>query len=297
MQAEDTAVSLPKLTLEEVVEKTPDLPALPAATLAVMRESQSATATAHTVARYLSQDQALTSRVLRLANSAFYGMQRRIASPDEAVVILGMRAVRNLAMIASTYHWMDKPLKGYSLEPHEFWEHSLSVAVASQVVAQNVAPSSTDLAFTCGLLHDLGKVALSAWLENRAVTLSAIAAKLDLSLEQAEQRVLGFDHQQVGGRLAERWNLPTPIVEAISFHHCPSERVTESSIIDVVHVADYLASTTEVTTHGGAGLRYVLDEGALARLKISGIDIETLSDEFVAQYQTYEKLFADPKAA
>src|SRR5688500_4453830 len=101
MQAEQTALELAQLSLDKIVNNTSDLPAMPAVTLAVMRESESSTATATTVARFLAQDQSLTARVLRLANSAFYGMQRKIASPQEAVVILGMRATRNLAMIAS----------------------------------------------------------------------------------------------------------------------------------------------------------------------------------------------------
>jgi putative nucleotidyltransferase with HDIG domain len=223
-------------------------------------------------------------------------MQRRIASPEEAVVILGMRAVRNLAMIASTYHWMDKPLKGYALEPHEFWEHSLSTAVAGQVIAMNLSPACTDLAFTCGLLHDLGKVALSAWLENRSLTLTAIAAKLDLTLEQAERRVLGFDHQQVGGRMAERWNLPRTIVEPIMFHHCPSECDPPNTMVDIIHTADYLASTTEVTTHGGDGSHFILDDAVLGRLGISLAEVDGLADEFVSQFQAYEKLFADRAA-
>jgi putative nucleotidyltransferase with HDIG domain len=297
MHAEDTAVALAQLTLEDIVEKTPDLPALPAATLAVMRESQAANSTAHSVARFLSQDQALTARVLRLANSAFYGMHRRVSTADEAVVVLGMRAVRNLAMIASTYHWMDKPMKGYSLEPHEFWEHSLSTAVAAQVIAQNLSVASTELAFTCGLLHDLGKVALNAWFENRAVTLGAIAAKMDLTVDQAERRVLGFDHQQVGGRMAETWNLPKVMVESIRYHHCPSDCESHNPVVDVVHLADYLSSTTEVTTHGGEGLHFNLDEKSLGRLGIALGEVEGLADEFVAQYENYDKLFVEAKAA
>jgi putative nucleotidyltransferase with HDIG domain len=297
MHAEDTAVALAQLTLEDIVDNTPDLPALPAATLAVMRESQAANSTAHSVARYLSQDQALTARVLRLANSAFYGMHRKVSSADEAVVVLGMRAVRNLAMIASTYHWMDKPLKGYSLAPHEFWEHSLSTAVAAQVIAQNLVCGSSELAFTCGLLHDLGKVAISAWFENRTVTLSAIAAKLDLTLNEAEQRVLGFDHQEVGGRMAETWNLPKAMVEAIRYHHCPNECESDNRVVDVVHLADYLSSTTEITTHGGGGLHFNLDPSSLARLGIELGEVEGLANEFVTQYQSYEKLFVEDKAA
>lgn len=297
MQAQENAGALAQLTLEVVVENTTDLPALPAATLAVMRESQRPNATAHSVGRYLSQDQALTARVLRLANSAFYGMQRKICTADDAVVVLGMRAIRNLAMIASTYHWMDRPLRGYAFGQHEFWEHSLGTAVAAQLIAQNVAPGKGDLAFTCGLLHDLGKVALNAWLENRSFTMNAIAAKLDLPIEKAERRVLGFDHQDVGARMAEMWNLPTPIVEAIHYHHAPSECPNGSVVADIVHVADYLASVTDVSSHGGDGQTFQLDEGAQTRLGIAPGELEGLAAEFAVQFAAYDKLFMDARAA
>lgn len=295
----EEAVDLGRLTLEEVVAKTADLPALPAATLAVMREAQSASATAHSVSRYLMQDQALTARVLRLANSAFYGMQRRIASPEDAIVILGMRAVRNLAMIASTYHWMTKPLKGYSIDPYRFWEHSLAVAVASQVVAAKRCPNSQDLAFTCGLLHDLGKVALSAWLENRGIPIAAVAAKLDLTVEQAERRVFGFDHQEVGSHLAENWNLPKPIVESILYHHRPSECFPDSETVDIVHVADYLSMAFERPAHGGEGLRFEFDEGAARRLGFKPDELGGLEAEYLETFQRYGKLFDEslPAAA
>jgi hypothetical protein len=145
-------------------------------------------------------------------------------------------------------------------------------------------------------LHDLGKVALSAWLENHSVTLTAIAAKLDMTVEQAERRVLGFDHQQVGGKMAEKWNLPKVIVDAITFHHCPSDCTPSATMVDVVHTADYLSSITEVTTHGGAGLHFSIDEAALGRLGISIGEVDALADEFVAQYQAYDKLFLEKAA-
>lgn len=296
MQAEASTVEMSALTLEKIVNETSDLPALPEATLAVMKESQSATSTAHSVAKYLSQDQALTTRVLRLANSAFYGMQRKVCSPEEAVVVLGMRAVRNLAMIASTYHWMAKPLLGYGMEPGEFWQHSLGTAVATQMISTKMVPGESDLAFTCGLLHDIGKVALSSWLERRAVRMSAIAAKLLVPMEIAEKRILGFDHQDVGGLLTEKWNLPKVIVEVASYHHRPSECFPQNAMLDIVHVGEYVANASGVG-HGGEGIQVNFDRQALERLKADEGDLEMWLEGFPAVFDQYEKLFDEKKAA
>ena len=119
-----------QLSIEDLMKKTTDLPSLPAATFAVMREADSPTSSAHTIASHLMEDQALTMRVLRLANSAFYGLSRQIMSAEEAVVVLGSRTIRHLCLVASTYPWMSKPLKGYELGPEQLFSHALAVAVA-----------------------------------------------------------------------------------------------------------------------------------------------------------------------
>lgn len=296
MQVEDLALELSRLTLDRILDETSDLPTMPQATLAVMRESQSSTSTAHSVAKYLAQDQALTARVLRLANSAFYGMQRQIATPEEAVVILGMRAVRNLALIASTYNWMAKAMGSYTYEPQEFWEHSLSTAVAAQVISSKVSPGSSDVAFTCGLLHDIGKAALNAWFENHPINLMAVANTLSVPVERAEKRILGFDHQEVGAGMAERWNLPKVIVESIACHHSPSDCFPHNPINDIVHVADYMSSTGHIGT-GGGGVRFSLDPAALARLELTEENLAELSEEFEEVYERYDKLFEEKEAA
>src|SRR5690242_15728442 len=94
------------ITIEEIVKKTPDLPSMPAAAIKVMRETESTTSSASSIAHILAQDQALSARVLRLANSAYYGLSRKVANLQESVIVLGMRCVRNLCLVASTYPWM-----------------------------------------------------------------------------------------------------------------------------------------------------------------------------------------------
>ncbi len=280
------------LTLEDLVAKTSDLPSLPAAALAVMRETDSPTGTAQSIARYLSQDQALTARILRLANSAYYGLARQIMDVSDAVVVLGMRCIRNLCMVASTYPWMVKPLKGYGLGPREMWTHSFAVAVGSQLVATRSRLSISDQAFTSGLLHNLGKVALSIWLEEKLAGMLAIACREGMTFDQVERKVLGFDHCEVGAHMGEVWNLPKPLVDAMRYHHNPNACEPHSQLVDCVHVADYLTMSMGLGL-GGDGLRYDFQEEALIRLGLTPESFDELAEEFMVAYEQHEKLFED----
>lgn len=279
------------LTVEDIVAKTPDLPTIPASALAAMREAESSTGTAVTVARYISQDQALASRVLRLANSAFYGLSRTVTTVPEAVVVLGMRCIKNLAMVASTYPWLSRPLKGYEIQPMDLWRHSFGVAVASQVVAERTRTNS-DQAFAAGLLHNLGKVALSVWLEHRlhAAVLDGYGA--DMTFDQIERHVLGFDHCDVGAHMGQSWNLPTSIVNVLRYHHRPNEAPTPDPMIDCVHIADYLTMTLGIGI-GLDGLRYNVYGEPFDRLNLSQEDVDVLADDVMEAYIKQQVLFEE----
>ncbi|HEY3780485.1 MAG TPA: HDOD domain-containing protein [Fimbriimonadaceae bacterium] len=280
------------LTIEDIVKKTPDLPTIPAAALAVMREADSSVSTAHSVAAQIAQDQALTARVLRLSNSAYYGLSRQVVDLQEAVVVLGMRCVRNLAVVAATYPWMSKPLKGYMLAPKQMWTHSFGVAVAAQLVAKKTGSAPDETSFIAGLLHNIGKVALSIWLENKLPMMMNMAIKEGIPFDELERKVLGFDHADVGAFLGEQWNLPKIFIEAIHYHHRPDECIPPNSVVDCVHVGDYLTMAMGFGL-GGDGLRYDVSENALARIGLSETDVDELTEDFVKEYQKYESLFEE----
>lgn len=282
----------PQLTIEDIVKKTPDLPTIPAAALAVMRETDSSFSTAHSVAMHIAQDQALTARVLRLANSAYYGLSRQVTDLQEAVVVLGMRCVRNLAVVAATYPWMSKPLKGYSLEPKQMWTHSFGVAVSAQIVAKSTRKAPDETVFIAGLLHNIGKVALSIWLENKLPMMMAIALRENLTFDQIERRILGFDHGDVGAYLGEQWNLPKVFIDAIHYHHCPDACSPTNPVVDCIHVGDFMTMSMGFGL-GGDGLRYELSENALERLGLKSEDLDKLMEGFVDEYQRYESLFEE----
>lgn len=282
------------LTLDDIVAKTTDLPSLSGAALAVMREADSPTATAEGMARALSSDPALAAQVLRLANSSFYGMPRRVSSVPQSIMILGTRAVRNLALVASTFPWLNRPIDGYALGPGQLWAHALGTAIGASLVAERSRKAIPDLAFTAGLLHDIGKLAMSVWLERKIPALLKIAEIENTPFDAVERRVLGYDHTQVGAHLGERWNLPEELVETMRWHHRPDECPSGSALVDSVHIADYLSMAMGLGI-GGDGLRYELSENALHRLTLLPEDLPDIADEFVERYERQARAFDEVK--
>lgn len=283
------------VTLEQIVGQTSDLPSIPAAAIRVMRETERAESSASTVAEHLATDQSLSVRVLRLANSPFYGLARKVTNLSEAVVVLGMRTVKNLALVASTYPWMTRPLPGYCLGPNEMWRHAFATAVGAQLVAQLTRKAKPDEAFTAGLLHDLGKVALSVWIDNKIQAIAFYAQREQIPFDEAERKVLGYDHTQVGEHLAHAWNLPEDICSVVRYHHHPSDCPTIVALVDCVHIADFLAMSMGFGL-GGDGLQYAIDPKSLERLGIKFEDIDKVTDAFVESYERYETMFNEVAA-
>ncbi len=289
-------MSTTSLTIEDILKRSTDLPTIPAAALKVIREAEQSTCTASSVAQTLASDQSLSARVLRLSNSAYYGLSRQIVDLQEAVVVLGMRCVRNLAMVAATYPWMTKPLSGYCLEPKAMWTHSFGTAVGAQLCAQRAKLKGDDAAFTAGLLHDLGKVALSVWLDRKINMLVALSQRENIAFDEAERRILGFDHCEVGYHLAETWNLPASLSEVIRYHHNPNACTSGNPWVDCVHLGDYMTMTMGFGL-GGDGLHYTFQEESLDRLNINAQGLDSIMDAFVTAYEAYEKMFEELNAA
>jgi len=259
------------LTLDDIINSVPDLPALPSAVLAVMRETTSASATSSSVANQILTDQGLSARVLRLSNSAYYGLTREVGKVQDAVTILGFRTVRSLVMVAGTYPLLKRRLEGYAMEGEDLWHHSAAVAVAASVLARQTERFNADEAFCHGLLHDIGKVALAETLNGSLPKLMKMVER-GSPFDEAERQVLGFDHGEVGAHLATRWNLPKPFVDAARWHHRPDENPTPSLTVDAVHVAGVIAMQLGYGL-GADGLGYTLSWSAIHRL---GLDADAL---------------------
>lgn len=263
--------------LNALVRQVRDLPALPAAVLRVMQITDDPKAGATDVARALASDQALAVRVLKLANSAFYGASRRIATVSEAVVILGLRTTRNLAMASSCQEMLEREVAGYAMQRGALWRHSLACASAAQMLAKR-AGFRTEEAFIAGLLHDLGKVVMNTYQRDQFVLVLRRTLEQGETYSEAEREVFGFDSAEAGARLLERWNLPDSLVGAVRYHHLPLAAPMSSPLPSLVHVADAICLTLGIGL-GVDGLAYALQPEALAVLNLTESDFEQVASQ------------------
>ena len=206
-------------------------------------------------------DSALTARTLRIVNSAAFCPLVPINSIERAVTYLGEKMVVGIAVAESCGKLFNQPLEGYESEPGDLWRHDLFTAFAAKEVvkyAKNAIES--DLAFTAGLLHDIGKLVLSKLLEKTSQnTIEALDSGEAKDYLAAEKLVSGAEHSEVGYELAQYWQLPTPIVSAIRFHHNPSQAEKEiQPLVYAVHLGDIIAMMSGYST-GSDSLQYTLD--------------------------------------
>jgi putative nucleotidyltransferase with HDIG domain len=206
-------------------------------------------ASAEDIAKELEKDPAITAKLLRLVNSSFYGFQHRICSVSQAVVVLGFNMVRNLVLAVSIF---DKFGTGKGHETGDFdrpafWVHSIGCAVAAHEVSQYIAPHYQEECFVGGLLHDIGKLVSDTYLHQEFRTACQLARKNNISLLEAERMTFGITHATVGGYIAQRWNFPPALLEAVSHHHAPSSvEGGARNVVFCVHIADALVRALDV---------------------------------------------------
>ncbi|GAB4165625.1 MAG: HDOD domain-containing protein [Geothermobacteraceae bacterium] len=208
-------------------------------------------------------DSTLTARVLRVVNSSVYGLLTPITTIERAVAYLGERMVTCIALGESAGRLMKKPLEGYLAREGELWKHDLYAGFAARQVARQARTEmESDLAFTAGLLHDIGKAIIADFLAGSAERLvSDIAAGDQPDYLEAERSLLGYDHCEVGLELARLWRLPNQIHWVVSWHHTPAKAPEEARpLVYAVHLGDILAMMAGFGT-GSDCMHYQLDPG------------------------------------
>lgn len=202
-------------SLQDLIAGTGELRSLPTTTRHLIGLLDDATIGVDKVLEVIDKDLSLTANLLKLCNSAYYGLRRQVGTPREALVMLGNRTVINLAFATSMGNIMRGPLGGYRLGRSELWNHALATALAaSHLVSLLGDTASRERAFTGGLIHDIGKLLLNQPLKENLVQLPPDVD--DAALLAAEAAILGFDHAQAGAALAEAWHFPPDLVQLIA---------------------------------------------------------------------------------
>ncbi len=266
-----------QLALESVVQSVNELPSLPQVALEVMRLTRDPDTTARELNDVICQDQAITANMLRLANSAYYGFPRLIGTVGEAVVLLGFQTVRSIVLTAALGDTLSKEVKAYSLEKGELWKHSMGVATAGRMIAKRAGYKYQDLAYTAGLLHDVGKIVLADYLEEYCTEVLEKVRTEEVCFSDAELEILGIDHAQTGGEVAKKWNFPAEIVEAITLHHNPDLAVQDPKLTSITHIADIMCTVIGV----GIGVDGLLQQASAHAVEILGLD-EMVLEEIIS---------------
>ena len=274
------------ISVQKLIEDTNDLPVMPAPILRVMHLAGEPNSSASQLAEAICAEPSLAGRVLRFANSAYYGMAGQVTTIQGAVVLLGIRTVRNLAMVAASHAWFgaedDNPIqKG-------LWDHAIGVAAASDAIATLRAPELANEAFCSGLLHDLGKSVLAIRLGDKFKVILEKAAAQNLPPFEVEKTLLGFDHAEIGQALAAKWNLPQRLQEPLRYHHEPNLLQPTSTLVDIVHVADVLYWSS---IHTGPPVTTKRCEDAFTRLGFEEVgSYEALVKTMLHHQQQLERL-------
>jgi len=230
--------------------------------------------------RHVSQDPGLAVQVIRLANSSFYGQSGRIETLGDACVVLGIHTIRNLIITTMVMRQFPEE-DGNHLDRRRLWAHARATAVAAGVIAPRCRiPAGS--AFVAGLMHDLGKLVIDAYLPEVAARITARQAE-GVVAYRAEREILGDDHAAVGAVLARQWRFPDLVVDAIAHHHHPERAGGVSAAL--VHVADLLVRGIGLGERDDAPLS-PLSPAALARcdLSLTGADLIPVLQEIEAQY-------------
>lgn len=280
-----------QIALNELVEKVDEIPVFPQSVMKIIRLIEDPNTGAKDVEREIMKDQGLTAKILKLANSAYYGLSRNIKTVADATVLLGFQAVKSMVLATSVGKVLDKELPGYVLGKEELWRQSQICAITSRVVAKRSRFPKADQAYTAGLLRDIGKVILDHYMSEQYEEIVKEVNRSEKSFVEVEQQVLGFDHGQVGARIAEKWHLPVELVEAIECHHTPELAKVNPKMTAMVHIADGIVMMMGLHL-GIDGMSYCFSDDAMTLLNLDEQSIQEIMSE-VADLIADDGIFMD----
>ncbi|MFH0793307.1 MAG: HDOD domain-containing protein [bacterium] len=227
-----------KEAIQRIIDRLKDVPTLPTVVQKIIEIVDSPDTSASDLNKAISTDQALSAKVLKLVNSAFYGFPKKIETLQHAIVILGFNTVRSLALSISMLDFFSRRTGQHQLNYVEFWRHSIGCSALARMIAKNAFPAIAEESFVAGLLHDIGILVMDQFFTADFSQVLEMVRNDKIILPKAEKEVFGFTHSDVGRMLAERWNLPDALLYSIAYHHDPLPSRDFFPITATIHAAN-----------------------------------------------------------
>jgi HD-like signal output (HDOD) protein len=258
----------------QVLQRLDDLPPMPQIVLRAREIMADQTAGISDLVNLLQNDQSIVTKVLRLSNSAYYGLSGKISTVQHAAVLLGQKTLSEVITMAGVSDLMGKELPGYGMDSGDLWRHSLAVGFGAQLLADKIKPGLSNDAFVAGLIHDGGKIILDEYVLQRKAEFETYLADGDQTYLEAEKDLLGVDHSEIAADICKKRILPETIHHPIRWHHHPS-RSGGSELALFLHVADYFAKMSGMGT-GPDDFYYPMEDDALESLGFREEELDTL---------------------
>lgn len=278
---------------QKKIEQIENLPTLPEVANKLLKIINDPTTTAVDVANLISRDLSLTSKVLRLANSAFYGIPRTVTTVQNAVVILGLKVINTMVFSITVVKMFPGDGRNELFSRKKFWAHSLACAVLSRQLALRMRKFTLfdpEECFCAGLIHDIGRIVLDQYFHENFIKAIKTSVEKKTSLLEAEIGVFGFSHQDVGDWLTSRWELPQDIRIPIVYHHNPAKTEYAREITTLVHLADSMCFDIGFNLPG-LEIRPPLDTALIAQLGFTPEDLDAVKGSAHEEIEKFHSAF------
>ena len=223
-----------------ILKKIKDLYQFPEVTVRILNLMADPDLNIEKISEFIETDQGMSSKVLKIANSAHYGMCGKITSIRHAAIILGYKIIGEIVITAGFKNILDRKLQGYSYYSSDLWNHSLAVAYGSKFIVSNKYPSLINAAYLAGLIHDIGKIFLDELVFEKKEEIKSFMEKEGKTFLEAESHFFNFNHAEIAFEVCRQWDIPESISIAIKYHHQTSYS-SSSKLTYVLHTADHIA--------------------------------------------------------
>ncbi len=266
-----------KQRIETVITNLDQLPSIPEVATKIMNMVNDPDVAFKKVADEISKDQAMTTNILKVCNSAFFSKGKEITSIEKAIVTMGLKEVKDIVILIVAKPVLDKAIIGYDMAKGDLWMQGLAVATLSKRIAMKKKRKEiADIVFTGGLIHNVGKVVLALYVQNVYKDIIAAVEEKQMTFDEAEREVMGFDHHQVGEKMLDKWKFPPVLKSIVRYYHDPVSAPVEHRFdVSVVHIANIICLMAGIGI-GSDGLFHQFNSSAIKSVGLNEGELEEL---------------------